>query len=449
MIQSHYDVIVAGGGTAGFAAAIAAGRNGAKTLLVEKNGYIGGTSVMGIPFLGVFDGKGNQIAKGILEEVVQRLEKEGGSIGHVHGAQWSNKGHMDGDMFSLTPFDSEIFKYVAQEMVLEANVDLLLHTWISAVVKEGNQVKGLKVLNKSGESIITADFVIDATGDADVCHFAGAQMIQKDYVQNSSILFVMNNVDTEALYQGLEKGANIEGWGWWHSRVVKKVKLGGKEPSYVHIAGHFKPFEDATEITFTAVSGRQNEVYLNATRTVNIDATNAESLTYGEISEQRNIRRLVKGLVAHVPGFANAYVSRTSELGIRESRSVVGDYVLQGEDVFNARVFEDTVARGAYPSDIHDPKGGKTQFTFIKDGESYGIPYRCFLPKGLEGLFVVGRPISATQDANGTTRLQGTAVAQGQAIGTAAAMCVKRGLKERQLPIKELQATLVAQGAVI
>jgi hypothetical protein len=117
--------------------------------------------------------------------------------------------------------------------------------------------------------------------------------------------------------------------------------------------------------------------------------------------------------------------------------------------VFNARVFEDTVARGAYPSDIHDPKGGKTQFTFIKDGESYGIPYRCFLPKGLGGLFVVGRPISATQDANGTTRLQGTAVAQGQAIGTAAALCVKRGLKERQLPVKDLQATLVAQGAVI
>lgn len=449
MIQAHYDVIVAGGGTAGIASAVASGRNGAKTLLIEKNGYLGGTSVMGIPFLGVFDGNGNQVAKGLLEEIVQRLIKENGSIGHVHGARWSNKGHMRGDAFSLTPFDSETMKYVAQEMVLEANVDILLHTWILDVVKDGNRVTGLTIVNKSGVSTITADIVVDTTGDADVCAFAGAEMIKKDHFQNSSILFVMNNVDTEALYSGLEKGENLDGWGWWHSRVVKAKKLSGYTPSCVHIAGHFKPFGDDSEVTFTAVSGRQGEVYLNATRTVNIDATNAESLTCGEISERRNIKCLVDGLIERIPGFKDAYISRTAELGIRESRSVVGDYILTGDDVFNSRAFDDTIARGAYPSDIHDPRGGKTQFTFIKDGGSYGIPYRCLLPKCIEGLLVAGRSISATQEACGTIRLQGTVIVQGQAAGTAAALAARKKVSTRALPIDVLQKTLIDQGAVL
>jgi ribulose 1,5-bisphosphate synthetase/thiazole synthase len=447
MIQSRYDVIVAGGGTAGFAAAIAAGRNGARTLLVEKNGYLGGTSTMGIPFLGVFDGNGRQVARGILEEVVQRLVKEGGSIGHVHGARWSNKGHMEGDAFTLTPFDSEIFKYVAQEMVLEAGVDMLLHTWIADVTMQGSKVTGLVVLNKSGTHTIESDIIIDATGDADVCAYAGAEMVKKPHVQNSSILFVVNNVDTEKLFTGLQQGENLDGWGWWHSRVVKAVKLGGNIPSHIHIAGHFKPFEDDSIVTFTAVSGRQGEVYLNATRTVNIDATDAESLTFGEISERRNIKRLMDGLTKRIPGFENAYVSRTAELGIRESRSVVGDYILTGEDVFNSRLFEDVIARGAYPSDIHDPKGGKTQFTFIKDGGSYGIPYRCLIPKDLEGLLVAGRSISATQDANGTVRLQGTVIAQGQAAGTAAALAAQGKFSVRLVPIGVLQRKLTEQGA--
>jgi hypothetical protein len=134
-------------------------------------------------------------------------------------------------------------------------------------------------------------------------------------------------------------------------------------------------------------------------------------------------------------------------LGIRESRSVVGDYILTGEDVFNSRLFEDVIARGAYPSDIHDPKGGKTQFTFIKDGGSYGIPYRCLIPKDLEGLLVAGRSISATQDANGTVRLQGTVIAQGQAAGTAAALAAQGKFSVRLVPIGVLQRKLTEQGA--
>ena len=450
MIRTSYDVIIAGGGTAGFAAAVAAGRKGMKTLLIEKDSHLGGTLAMGIPLLGVFDGNGVQVAKGLVEEFVQRLIQENGAVGHIHGARWSNNGYMQGDAFSLTPFDSEIGKYVAQEMVLESGAELLLHTLVCGVQKEGNRLTGVDIVNKSGISTLKAKVFIDATGDADLCALAGAQFLPKERVQNSSILFVMNRVDTERLAEALERGENVDGRGWWHSRLVKGKKIDGAEASFIHIAGHFRPWEqDDTEVTFTAVSIREQEVSLNATRTVNIDATNAESLTEGEVSERRNIQKLVKGLRANIPGFAQAYVTKTATLGIRESRTVLGDYVLQGEDVFNHRDFPDSVVRGAYPSDIHDPKGGKTQFIFIRDGESYGIPYRCFLPVGLEGLLVAGRSISATQKANGTIRLQGTVIAQGQAMGSAAALAVSKGVTPREIDPHELREDLLTQGAIV
>lgn len=450
MSDSAYDVIVAGGGTAGFIAAAAAGRKGMKTLLIEKEGHLGGTLAMGIPLLGVFDGNRVQVAKGLVEEFVQRLIQENGAVGHIHGAKWSNKGHMLGDAFSLTPFDSEICKYVTQEMVLEAGADILLHTSVSGVEMSGNRVKSIGIINKSGSSSLGASVFIDATGDADVCSFAGTEMLPKTKVQNSSILFVMNRVDTEKLAAALEHGDHLNGWGWWHSRLVKGKKIDTQKESYIHIAGHFKPWENEdSEVTFTAVSIRENEVCLNATRTVNIDATNAQSLTDGEISERRNIQRLVDGLRKNVPGFEKAYVSKTAALGIRESRTVIGDYILTGDDVFNRRDFFDTVVRGAYPSDIHDPKGGRTQFIFIKNGGSYGIPYRCFLPKGIEGLLVVGRSISAVQKANGTVRLQGTVMAQGQAVGTAAALAVAQGISPRNIDVDALRKDLLSQGAVV
>jgi FAD dependent oxidoreductase len=445
-----YDVIVAGGGTAGFIAAVAAGRKGVKTLLIENEGHLGGTLAMGIPLLGVFDGNGVQAAGGLVEEFVQRLIQEKGAVGHIHGAKWSNNGHMKGDDFTLTPFDSEICKYAAQEMVLEAGVDMLLHTCISGVYMEENRIKGVEVVNKSGRYILEASVIIDATGDADVCHYAGAGMLPKPTVQNSSILFEMNQVDTEKVADAVEKGDNINGWGWWHTRKVQGQKIDTDKKSHIHIAGHFKPWEnDDSEVTFTAVSIRENVICLNATRTVNIDATNAESLTAGEISERRNIQKLVDGLRKNIPGFEKAYVSKTSSIGIRESRTVLGEYLLTGEDVFSHKEFSDTVVRGAYPSDIHDPKGGRTQFIFIKDGNSYGIPYRCFLPKDIEGLLVVGRSISATQKANGTVRLQGTVMAQGQAVGTAAAIAVENGILPRNINVEELREDLRSQGAII
>lgn len=444
MISDSYDVIVAGGGTAGVPAAIAAARNGAKTLIIERNGYLGGTAVMGVPFLGAFDGNGKQVACGLFEEIVQAMIDQGGSLGHVHGAHWAN-----GQQFVLTPFDSEIFKYVAQEMVLKAGADILLHSFITGATMDGTRITGVEIASKSGLRYISARTIIDCTGDADVAYLCGAETLKKTHVQNSSILLTLNGVDTQRMEKALENGENIDGWGSWHTRTVESKKLDSSQESYVHVAGHFTPFGDGKEVTFTAVSGREGEVYLNATRITGIDGTDAESLTHGEIEERRNIHKLVQGLRQNVPGFEHAYVSKTAELGIRESRTIIGDYLLTGEDTFGGKDFPDSIARGAYPSDIHDPKGGRTQFIFIKEGGSYAIPYRCLLPKGIEGLLIAGRTISAAQDANGTVRLQSTVICQGQAAGTAAAIAVHSKTTPRNVDIKELRKTLIKQGACI
>ena len=157
--QQTYDVIVAGGGTAGVAAAIAAARKGAKTLVIERWGHLGGTAVYGIPFLGAFSGNGQQVSAGLWQEMVDRLIAEGGSPGHSRGSKWTTEPDYE---FSLTSFDPEVYKYVAQEMVLEAGAEILYHTFISEVVIEKDAVVGVEAANKSGKSRRHARVFVDA-----------------------------------------------------------------------------------------------------------------------------------------------------------------------------------------------------------------------------------------------------------------------------------------------
>jgi hypothetical protein len=215
------------------------------------------------------------------------------------------------------------------------------------------------------------------------------------------------------------------------------------------MAGHLVPFDDERQVTFTAVSYREGEVFLNATRITGIDGTDVWDVSRGEIQERRNTIELFEALKKNVRGFESSVLLYTSPLGVRETRNIVGDYVITHEDVIGASSFPDGIARGAYPIDIHDPKGGKTQFTFIKNGGFYSVPYRALLPKDIEGVITAGRCISATQKAQGTIRIMGCVLAQGEAAGTAAALCIKEGKTPRELSTNKLRETLEAKGALV
>jgi hypothetical protein len=443
-MNKEYEVIVIGGGTAGVIAAAAASRNGAKTLVIERYSHLGGTAVYGIPFLGIYDGHDKRVNAGIAQELVERMKNEGGSLDGCFGATWMDEQYR----FSLVPFEPETYKYVAQEMLLEAGCDLLFYSTVSDVKLEGNVLKAVEVVNKSGKTLYFAKAFIDCTGDADVAYMCNVPMQIKENKQNASILFKMGNVNMNKFLEALKSGQGVTGWNEWHNRVIMGKKLNSDEIGPIHLAGHFAD-KDGKEITFTAVSLIEDEVYINATRTVNVDSTDVISLTKGEISERRNVYEVVKLLKSSVPGFEKSHLISSSPIGIRESRNIIGQYVFQKEDALSGKQFEDSVARGAYPIDIHDPKGGRTSFQFIKGGGSYSIPYRSLLPKNMCNLMVAGRCLSATHEAAGTARIMGACMAQGQAVGTAAALSVKADVYPTLLDIKELQKTLTSQGALI
>jgi hypothetical protein len=444
IMRTDYDVIVAGGGTAGVIAAIAAAREGADTLVIERYGHLGGTAVTGLPFLGMYDGKDKRVNAGIAKELVDRMVAEKGSLDGCFGSTWMDKNYR----FSITPYEQETYKYVAQEMLLEAGAKILFHSFVSDVVVEDGRLKALEAVGKSGKQLYNAGVFIDTTGDGDIAAKCKVPMVNKDLAQNASILFRIGGVNTKLFLEALQKGEGIEGWENWHTRVLVGPRLDDAAAGPIHLAGHIRA-EDGKEITFTAISIISTEVYMNATRTVGINATSTEDITRGEISERRNVWNLMKTLTQNVPGFKNSYLLYTAPVGFRESRNIIGEYLLQKEDVLSGRQFDDSVVRGAYPIDIHDPLGGRTQFMFIKDGGSYSIPYRCFLPKDIDCLLVAGRCLSATHEAMGSARIMGVAMGQGQAVGTAAALSSKAGVSPRSIDISQLQNILRRNGAIL
>ncbi|MDL2210837.1 FAD-dependent oxidoreductase, partial [Desulfovibrio sp. OttesenSCG-928-O18] len=325
-MTKQYDVIILGGGTSGTIAAIAAARNGAKTLVVERYGNLGGTAVFGIPFLGMYDGRDERVNAGIPQEFVERMKKEGGALEGCFGGTWMDEQYR----FSITPFEQETYKYVAQEMLLEAGAEILFHSFVSDLTLKDGNIESVEIVNKSGKTRYGAKVFIDCTGDGDIAFRAGAPFMEKTAVQNASILFKMGGVNMHRFYDALQKSEGVTGWGEWHNRVIIGKKLDTDEPGPIHLAGHFTG-ENGKEITFTAISIISTEVYINASRTINVDATSAEDLSRAEISERRNVWNVTRVMMANVPGFEHSHLIYSSPVGIRESRNIRGEYVLQQE----------------------------------------------------------------------------------------------------------------------
>lgn len=450
------EVVVVGGGTSGAIAAIACARNGVDTLILERHGYLGGTATYGYPFLGFFNGRGEQVVSGLPQEVVDRLVAMGASPGHIRGGTWSTRETPMLYEFSLTPYDPEILKYVLIEMAQEAGVRFLFHAYLTRAGVKERKVEYVEVWTNSGPFRIKGGVFVDASGDAQLSNLAGASWelgSKEGLLQNVSLHFRMTNVDAERLVEALKREDRVHGRDSWYIRLVRGRGPRGEPDHYIHIAGHAIPWDDPRSgppLTFTAVAQRRGEYWINMTRTVGIDPTNVDDLTRAEISERKNVFEISRLLVKNVPGFEKAYLSGTSpSVGIRESRRILGDYTITQDDVLSCRRFEDGVAMGAYPIDIHDPKGGKTQFMFLKEGGSYNIPSRCLLPHKIDNLIVGGKNISATHEAMGSTRLQATVMAIGQAAGTLAALAIQSNLSPRGVPVFELRKRLTDQGAIV
>jgi hypothetical protein len=456
----HPDVLVAGGGPSGICAAIAAARNGARTLLVERYGFLGGTATSASvgPFAPFHHGD-EQVIKGIPQEIIERLVALGGSTGHLKIDRSYGSGSY------MCWFDREVYKHAAFQLVKEAGAEILLHTWASEALMEGDRLKGLIVQNKSGRQLIPADVVIDTTGDGDVIAASGARFefgrAGDGRVQAMTMLFEMGGVDIPAVRRYIETHA--DDFEWW-SPVTPVRPLPAEFQQEHFIAQGFLSLVKQAMDTGELYLGRNSVLLLttlrpgmmtfNSTRVVGKKGTDARELSEAEIDGRRQVMSLAGFMKKHVPGFAQAYIVTTGvQIGVRETRRLVGEYVLTEKDVVRGNKFPDGVARGYFPIDIHSPSGpkgyvpGGSTWTELED--SYDIPYRCCLPEKVEGLLVAGRCISVSHEAVGSTRSTGSCMALGQAVGTAAALAVRHKTVPRHVSIAELRTTLQSQGASI
>lgn len=446
-VLSQYDVVVLGGGPGGIAAAVAAGRQGTRVLLVERLNFLGGNMASGLPLLAYFNARREQIIHGFPDRFVKRLQERNGASEHVFCPM-----HL-----SIVALEPETVKYEAYNVVKEAGVDILLNTEAVEPIMEGNKIRGVIIENKSGRQAVFSKFLIDATGDADLAYRAGApcEIPETKLLQPMTLMFRVGQVDINKFRQFILENPevikcmrNVNGKGFpvEHFRtapvfiaagfenILEKAKNERKD-------GTMAPLADLKYINLT-VSFIKGQVNINSAKVLNYNPVHGESLTGAENEGRLKVFALVQFFREYIPGFENAQLLATAEhIGVRESRRIIGEYVLNKDDVETGRMFPDNIALGCYPIDIHQTDGRPAQIIYCKSG-AYGIPYRCLLPRKIENLLIAGRPISTTREAFGSTRVMPTCMAVGEAAGTAAALAVKTRVPLRDVNVGELQELL-------
>ena len=422
-MNDSYDVVVVGSGSAGSCAAIAAGRLGARTLVADRMPFLGGTSTAVLDTFYAFYTPGAQarrVVGGLGWEVVERLQRVGMAFErpNTYGAGTG------------VTYDPELLKVLWEQLAEEAGVEVLLHTWATGVELRDGRVTGIRMWNKGGESRVAAGVVIDASGDADLCAMAGVPYDDArttPNLQSLSTIFRVANVDVEkaAAMPKTELWAMMRG-----AAASGEYRLPRLEGSW-----HRTPHPGL--------------VTVHMTRIPNVDATDPEQLTHAEIEGRRQVREYHRFLRDKVPGFELSVLVATSpSIGVRESRRVVGDYRLTRDDVLNASRFDDEVALCGAPIEDH-AAGPDTRWTYVPHSGVYGIPYRCLLPKGLEGMLVAGRCFSATHDAHASARSMATCMAMGEAAGTAAALAAAGGGTPRNMSVGALRERLRETGVLL
>lgn len=442
-VRASYDVLVVGAGPAGLTSALAAAEDGLRVGLVESRSFVGGNLTIGLPVLGFLGQKGNQIIQGLAQVFIDRLKARNGASEHRPCPL-----HM-----GITLVEPEAVKTVALEMLTEAGVDLTMYTSCAGVVMEGDTIRGIITESKNGRESLLGKVVIDCTGDADVAYRAGVPCEKGNTaggMQPPTLMFCIAGVDTEKLRMGIASQPRTyltdfipaEYFGQNQQFIVvglRDLLARARVERQLHIP-------NARTILITGL--REGEIWVNMTRVTGVDGTDARSLSMGEIDARRQIDDICTYLKAYVPGFESSHFARAAPfLGIRETRRIVGYYVMTQDDVLACRRFDDAIAVASYPIDIHHP--GDDGCTLMWCGDCYDVPYRSLLPTRVNNLLVAGRSISTTHEANGAVRVMATCMAMGEAAGRAAKMSVRGNVFPSRIEVQELRKELTAHGAYL
>jgi hypothetical protein len=438
-------VVVIGGGTAGTTAALAAARTGARTLVIERGGFLGGTGTAGLMCLYTIP---YEHIHGMCREIVDGMAEQGGA---VRGP--------------VIPFDPESFKQVALAKLGAAGVQLLFYTWTVGTLVENGKVRGVVIENKSGRNAVLADVVIDASGDGDVAVNAGARYVtgreQDGKMRPMSIVFRMGPVDVRRIADyrrehpkdfSPDPGHNVLDLD---QRIVRldgffSLMRSGRDRGLIDRNMHY--------LRVYGIARDIGNLYVNTVRVYGVDGANAEDLTRAQQESMRQIQDLVKFVQAEIPGFERASVLETAvAIGVRETRRIVGDYVLTIQDCEKSRRFPDVVSTSVIHMvpgvEIHSPDGGEGDANdpyvtgLVLPFNEFSVPLRCLLPQSLHGILLAGRCISTTHEADGWTRSMPIMMQVGQGAGTVAAVAVREGVEPRRVDMAKVHEILQTQGA--
>ncbi len=439
-VRDEVDVLVVGGGPAGLMAAQAAALvEGTRVMLIENRGSLGGNMTQGLPLLGFLGRKGNEVIKGLPLRFVERLRERGQATHHracpLH--------------VSLTMIDPEGTKRLAWEIMEECGVKVLMYVMCVDTIVEDGRVKGVIIESKKGREAILAKCVVDCSGDGDVAYRAGAPMAygnDKGIAQPPTLMFSMRGVDSRKLRDAVADHPDIYDIDFIPNEFFRAddncTMVGFRNQiRQAREQGYKLPVERTIFMTGMA----PDEWWVNMSRVNGVDSTDPEQYTRGEEICIKQNAEIVRYLKAFIPGFENAYVDRVAPfMGIRESRRIVGEYILTEQDIFDCARFPDAIGVASYPVDLHHPVGGDCTLMWCPD--CYDIPYRCLVPQKIDGLLCAGRNISATHLALASVRVMGPAMCLGEAAGKAAALCVKEGVQPRALNVQKLQKALREEG---
>lgn len=460
------DVLVCGGGPAGIGAAVAAARQGAKTMLIEQQGCLGGVATNAL--VGVWVGSYSRdgvfpVVGGIFSEVVDRLVAEEAAIPanedvaprwslaemHVMSREnaISNKEMAGGSRHlgyaawhgRTVPFEFEPCKRVCEHLVLEAGVNLRYFTHATYPQLKEREITGVFLHSKNGMEFVEANIVVDATGDADIAFRAGCPTVKgraKDGLMSpATLIFVVEDVDSYAFERYCKETGDVR-----FRKIVEELKQRGKWPF---------PFE----IIICCEMLERGHFFINTLRQTGIDGTKTEDLTRGMIEGRQQALKLMEILRQFVPGFANAKMVQTAPIiGTRDTRRIVGEYEVSGDDITQGRDYQDKIALSGYQWDMADPKRpSHQQMEGVVMAKPYvEIPYRSLLPQGIDNLIMAGRCVSAAWDALGPLRVMPACFAMGQAAGVAAAMALEQNNRSvSSIDISSLQKMLVNQKAIL